>query len=454
MSYDLELPAVYVDAVETAGSAVRLILINVQPTPDDQDVPRSSEVLIGFGIYDTADSDPDQANTNVTINGEAAVVAGVIQPAFAGPSAGITSGTGLLNILLQPIALYASQQLVTVHVTSRTVDGEATLDESYSFRIEDLTTPQLVAAQATGLRTVRVEFNEAVKQLSAGASDDALNPANWIVLPLEYPAVTPVVLSVASVSSSIVDVTVAVELSFGKLHQVQATGVKDVHGNAIAPPNNAVSFMSVRPQSPLGRSFDLWSMLPRKNRREDETGDLRRFILCLQDVVDLLLWEIDRFAEILDPDFAEEQYLDAMLLDLGNPFKFELSEIDKRRLLRVLVPLYRQKGTARGVANAVRFFLGIEATCLPWNADIWELGVSELGDDTLLGPSGSWALYAFDVSTNLVLTDEIRTRLRILVNYMKPAHTHFVNIVEPIPPSLPDHWELGVSLLGTETDLH
>ena len=124
MSYDLELPAVYIDAVETAGSAVRLILISVQPTPDDQDVPRSSELLIGFGIYDTADSDPDQANTNVTINGQAAVVAGVIQPAFAGPSAGISSGTGLLNILLQPTFLYASQQLVTVHVTSQTLDGD------------------------------------------------------------------------------------------------------------------------------------------------------------------------------------------------------------------------------------------------------------------------------------------------------------------------------------------
>ncbi len=36
--------------------------------------------------------------------------------------------------------------------------------------------------------------------------------------------------------------------------------------------------------------------------------------------------------------------VDAMLADLGNPFRFELGELQKRRLASVLVDMYRQKG--------------------------------------------------------------------------------------------------------------
>ena len=35
-----------------------------------------------------------------------------------------------------------------------------------------------------------------------------------------------------------------------------------------------------------------------------------------------------------------------------------------------------------------------------------------------------------------------------IVEYLKPAHTHFVDLVEPLPPILPNHWELGLSDLG------
>ena len=41
-----------------------------------------------------------------------------------------------------------------------------------------------------------------------------------------------------------------------------------------------------------------------------------------------------------------------------------------------------------------------------------------------------------------------------IVEYLKPAHTHFVDLVEPLPPVLPNHWELGLSDLGETTDLH
>ena len=40
------------------------------------------------------------------------------------------------------------------------------------------------------------------------------------------------------------------------------------------------------------------------------------------------------------------------------------------------------------------------------------------------------------------------------MNYLKPAHTHFIDLVEPTEVVSADHWELGISELGTESLLH
>jgi hypothetical protein len=72
----------------------------------------------------------------------------------------------------------------------------------------------------------------------------------------------------------------------------------------------------------------------------------------------------------------------------------------------------------------------------------------------VLGPSERFARYAFNVHVDRVLTDVERRQLRVIVEYLKPAHTHFVDLVEPIPPAVIDHWALGVSELGLSSDLH
>ena len=41
-----------------------------------------------------------------------------------------------------------------------------------------------------------------------------------------------------------------------------------------------------------------------------------------------------------------------------------------------------------------------------------------------------------------------------IVDYLKPAHTHFVDLLEPSAPIEYDHWVIGISELGMTTDLH
>ncbi|MFP2930688.1 hypothetical protein ACLESO_36915 [Pyxidicoccus sp. 3LG] len=103
----------------------------------------------------------------------------------------------------------------------------------------------------------------------------------------------------------------------------------------------------------------------------------------------------------------------------------------------------------------VRFFLGIEVRAIsPFASDTLVLGESELGVDWVLGPSERFARYAFNVEVERLLSPAERQRLRTLVEYLKPAHTHFVDLVEPLPPVVPEHWELGLSELGETTTLH
>jgi phage tail-like protein len=246
------------------------------------------------------------------------------------------------------------------------------------------------------------------------------------------------------VTSSAVDLLTDLPLTPGASYRLDVDGIVD--GSAV--------FTGFVPPRPANRVFDLYRFLPELNRREDVTGDLRRFLACLQEVTDLVLHDIDGFTQILDPDVAPEPFLDLMLGELGDPFPFDLSVVDKRRLLNVLVAMYREKGTGSGIQNAIRFFLGLEVGLTTYAGEALILGESQLGDDWVLGPSGAFAAYAFEVIVPRELAAEERRRLRQIVEYMKPAHTHFARLVEPVIPEIVDHLELDLSELGETWQLH
>ena len=106
-------------------------------------------------------------------------------------------------------------------------------------------------------------------------------------------------------------------------------------------------------------AVDLWQMLPRHNRRTDITGDLRRFIGCLQAVTDLVTHRIDAMHAEFNPLTAGVEQVDLMLKDLGNPFGPMVPEQEAKRLALVLGQIYRQKGTAK-VSQRNPPVLGIE----------------------------------------------------------------------------------------------
>lgn len=79
---------------------------------------------------------------------------------------------------------------------------------------------------------------------------------------------------------------------------------------------------------------------------------------------------------------------------------------------------------------------------------------SKFDDDWILAPSSCFAGYAFDVIVGVLLTDAQRKHLRAIVEYLKPAHTHFVSRVEPAPSMLIDQRKFGVSEVEVATALY
>jgi phage tail-like protein len=256
----------------------------------------------------------------------------------------------------------------------------------------------------------------------------------------------------ARATESRLELTVHPEMTPDVLHELRAQGVRDLAGNALV--DATTRFRGYRAAPPAGRRFDLWRMLPMHLRRADETTDLSRFIRCLQEIVDLLLVDIDRITEDIDIERAPEAVVDLWLRDLGNPFELVLDDLDKRRLAAVLVELYRLKGTEKGLRVAAVFLLGIELEEITtYSGTPLTLGESRLGVDWELGPSNRFALYAFSVRVPRLLSESERRRLRALIGWCKPCHTHLVEIIEPVPIVIVEHWHLGDAELGLDTVL-
>lgn len=422
-----------------------LLLINRSPEPNELGWPVDG--LLELDIVNTTTGDAlDATSVRVYVDDVLALSGSVFQAGWDGAGSLITTvSADTLRIAIDSTALFTSLQTIEIHVTANAAVGATILDRTYSFTVEDLSAPQVANVRALSLTSIEVTFSEEVS---------ALDPENYFLARQIAPSVDATVVSVTKMSATVYNLTTSIELTHAVTYLLTVVAVEDLSGNEIEAPSNAFTFASFTPQVPAERDFDLFQLIPQMNRDEDTTEDLKKFVACLQEVADQLLFSIDAWTDIIDIDVAPEQFVDAMLDDLGNPFNFALSLDDKRRLARILVPIYRQKGISKGIKNAVRFFLGFEVAITPFVDDGMSLGDSELGVDWELGTGDKRALRTFNLEVTFMLTDEQRSRLLKIARYMKPLNTHIGLLIEPTVPETFDHWELGFSEIGDTTILH
>ena len=85
------------------------------------------------------------------------------------------------------------------------------------------------------------------------------------------------------------------------------------------------------------------------------------------------------FRDVWNVLACEPALLKFLARDRGWSLAANLSEASQRKIVDLLVPLYRQKGTLPGMVNVVRLFLGIEPRVRALYAGAWRLNRSRLG---------------------------------------------------------------------------
>jgi len=431
MSFYLELPSVYVDDLQFMQEATAFLLLNRIPEPTETDV--ASDSSIKFTIVNTDATGISNLDVDTFINSVQAIDDGSFINGYSGSFIQIDPDT--LSVEIFPPSNFNSLEEVEVQVVH--AGNPVLLDETYSFFAEDLSSPIIDEVITRDQKIIRVSFSETL------SIDNIFDTSNYSILRRDAdlnncPAVNLSVVNVELIEDNVIEIETDIVMTPDGPYTLVISNITDIFDNPIIAPFNNFDFLGFVPEIPDGRFFDLYRMLPQKNRDEDASLDLYRFIKCLQEITNLNLTSVDRWTNILDPDLAPENYLDAMLADLGNPFDFELDVTQKRKLIKILLAIYKQKGTAVGIINVIRFFLGIEVEIETATGEAVLLGEGVLGGsgvgeegDFVLGASIDFLKYSFIVISPVTLDAGQEEILDKIVDYMKPAHTHHIETQQP-----------------------
>jgi phage tail-like protein len=284
-----------------------------------------------------------------------------------------------------PPSEFSSEQIVEVRAV--VTPSAPALDVTYQFEVEDLTPPNIISADSIDSFTIRMTFDD---NMSVEGLSSALNISSYSIERLNIdpmPGVNLIIENITAVEGSSdtqFDIVVDWEQTPGCQYSISVTqDVTDSSSNPMIP-DASILFNGFSPIIPAGRRFSHWrQMVPLKNRLEDSTQDAERFSNCIQEILNLMLHEIDRFTDQFDPDLCSDEQIDVMLLDMGNPFdwaELELTAAQRRKLLRFLLDIYLSKGTATGIEQTVLFLLGEVIQIVDYLSEGWVLGVDALGE--------------------------------------------------------------------------
>lgn len=410
LTVDQLLATLAVDDVQGVSVSGQFALILRNPEPEQDDVSVSSHVY--FRLVDL-DGDPAVGwthNTQVYADRGSGwenvyyTAGGFVSPWNGGSSAVASHGGAdpyaYLDLTADYTSTFASRNTIRIRVLVNSGD----LDETYYFRVEDTSQPQMVSSETFDQTTIYVTFTEQMAETGDGS---ILDTDKWTITCNNVDPLPGVDLTVTSVipytqsiaygfgygpfghgpfghASHVYVVTVNWEQTPDCPYNIAlAATAEDVSGNVISTANDDTDFDGFSPAVPDDRRFDLWLMLPEVLRAADISEDLRRWVNCLQEIVNLLLYEIDHLGDQIDWDLCTDEQIELILYQLGNPFNWdelELTSSQKRKLASLLVPIYKLKGSDTGTESAIFLLLGKTVEIADYLVDAWVLGVDELGD--------------------------------------------------------------------------
>ena len=447
--HDVEFPGVYIDSCISALLLDSPVLCCRDPSPDDTNV--NADAIISFNLADINGVGLETVDFLIdgiliaTMDGVGAINTAFIRAGWSVDVVNIDGSTARYEFTHS--TPFESESVVSMTVNAATsIDTSST---SWSFTVADTAGPRLVSAVATGLREVTCTFNEQINPAD-------ILPENFTVtLVSDPPAFVPAVIDAVLDDLNVI-LTIDQVVTPGATYLVTAAGNRDLFLNVIESPYNTAEFMAYTSElTPPTRVLSLYRELPEADRDTDVSGDLKMLCDILDEGLRAATTVVDEWPLVVtDPDTAPEQFLDAILWELGNPFNWLDLAIAKKRLLgRWLLALYALKGSGPGIIAAVRLLLGIEVKIHVYAWGAAPLGEAIVGVDWILGSDDEDDLYTFWVIIPEQLDAATRVAVNRIVDIMKVAHERHI-LIEPQDVFVPDHWALGYSALGTQTILH
>jgi phage tail-like protein len=251
-----------------------------------------------------------------------------------------------------------------------------------------------------------------------------------------------------------VELTLEDDISFGRMYTLHAHGVEDIYENATD--DEQFDFQSPTFGMPTDRKV-IWSngLICPPDRQDDLEHNrmLRALTNVLQDAFNMLWYRTDQLKYFDDPSRCPDNWVDFLLYDLGNPFRFPLESVEQKRLLATALPyLYKKVGTAQGIIECLETLLGITFQIHTFvDADYWRLGFSTLGVDTIIGPSSAWAKNAYELVSPVEVTAAQERIAEDVAQWADPCNMHLVRVTTTAVSG--GYWILGTSALGITTEL-
>jgi phage tail-like protein len=247
-------------------------------------------------------------------------------------------------------------------------------------------------------------------------------------------------------------------ISKSRLYRLEATRVEDAWGNSCV--GSQLDFQTPTFGHP-GDRIGFWTpgvVFPRPDMEEDleDEGQLRRMSVVLQDVLDVLWYEVDSLQNLKSPDLCKEEWLEWLLHNQGNPFRFPIeTEVQRRKLAGALRPYYSLIGTPKGIIEMTYAILGIRIEIFPYvDSQAWILGddvYGVLGETTILAASTAFAKNCYEIHSPAALTQAQVRIIREIATWADPPNMHLIKIVEDITGGA-THTILDVSLFDTNVE--
>jgi phage tail-like protein len=173
--------------------------------------------------------------------------------------------------------------------------------------------------------------------------------------------------------------------------------------------------------------------LPALYTEQDEL--MGRFLMLFESFWGPIEERIDNIHYYFDPKMAPNDLLPWLATWVDLVLDEHWPDEKRRRLLSAMVPLYRQRGTRRGLQAYLAIYTGQQARITEHRAHNFVLGqITHLGPSAALGKHN--ISYTFDVFLQLPPAEnegqrlERRRKIEAIIESEKPAHTAYTLNIE------------------------